>query len=111
MTVEDGHLRTLRGPREHFTRPAADPLFRSAAAAYGPRVVGVVLSGGGSDGMSGLIAIKKAGGVSLAQSPTDAQTPSMPKQAIAGDDVDAVLAIEALGDYIAELVCRTPDVA
>jgi len=65
MLFEDGLVRLSRGAREHHTRPAIDPLFRSAAERYGPRVVGMLLSGMGADGVSGLIAIKKAGGVSL----------------------------------------------
>src|SRR5262245_26502831 len=87
LVVEDGRVRALRGPKENFTRPAVDPLFRSAAAAYGPRVVGVLLSGGGQDGVRGLIAIKAAGGLSLVQKPSEAVAKSMPETALAEDDV------------------------
>src|SRR5687767_12767781 len=58
MVFEEGEARVHRGPKQHFTRPAVDPLFISAAEACGPRVVGILLSGGGDDGTSGLIAIK-----------------------------------------------------
>jgi two-component system chemotaxis response regulator CheB len=64
LLVEPGRLRISRAPREHFTRPAIDPLFRSVAGAYGGRVIGIVLSGGGSDGAAGLDTIKRAGGPS-----------------------------------------------
>jgi two-component system chemotaxis response regulator CheB len=103
LMVEDSRVRTVRGPREHFTRPAADPLFRSAAVTYGPRVVGVVLTGGGADGLDGLIAIKAAGGLSLVQDPSEAEAPSMPRRAIAQDDVDAVLDLDAIGETLCAL--------
>jgi two-component system, chemotaxis family, protein-glutamate methylesterase/glutaminase len=91
------------GPKQHRTRPAVDPLFQSAARVFGPRVVGVLLSGGGADGVDGLIAIKAAGGVSLAQHPAEAKNPSMPWHAINEDDVDAVLPLAGLADAIVML--------
>jgi two-component system chemotaxis response regulator CheB len=103
MVFEDGRVRLDRGPKEHRTRPAIDPLFRSAALAYGPRVVGVLLSGGGDDGSSGLIDIKAAGGVSLVQDPREARHGTMPGHAICADDVDAVLTIDALARWLQRL--------
>lgn len=103
MLFEDGVVRLSRSAREHHTRPAIDPLFRSAAERYGPRIVAALLSGMGSDGVSGLIAIKKHGGVSLVQHPGEAQFQSMPCTAIAEDDVDAMLTVDELAAALAAL--------
>jgi two-component system chemotaxis response regulator CheB len=103
LRFEDGRARLSRGPREHLTRPAIDPLFRSAAAEFGARVVGVLLTGYGGDGVPGLIAIKAAGGVSLVQDPDDAVHPTMPRRAIAEDDVDAILPLDALAEALVAL--------
>jgi two-component system chemotaxis response regulator CheB len=81
MLIDDGKVCLSRGPREHFTRPAIDPLFRSAAACCGPRVIGVVLSGGGSDGALGLAAIQNSGGLAVIQDPAEAAFPDMPRTA------------------------------
>src|SRR5207248_3021201 len=77
LLVKQGCLRVTRGLRENRVRPAIDPLFRSAAVAYGARVVGVVLTGLQSDGTSGLLAIKRCGGITMVQDPTDALYPDM----------------------------------
>jgi two-component system, chemotaxis family, protein-glutamate methylesterase/glutaminase len=103
MLIVDGHVRVERGPKEHFTRPAIDPLFSSAAAAYGRRVAGVLLSGGGEDGVVGLVRIKAAGGISLVQAPGQAQHPFMPRNAIRYDHVDAALPVDQLAHAIARL--------
>jgi two-component system chemotaxis response regulator CheB len=96
MVMHDGVMQLDRGPKQHRTRPAIDPLFRSAAAVYGPRVVGVLLSGMGADGVTGLIDIKQHGGISLVQTPTEAQFPTMPSRAIKEDDVDGALTMAGL---------------
>ena len=77
-----GYLALDQGPKENVTRPAADPLFRSAAALYGPRVIGVVLTGNGADGTAGLRAIKQAGGLIIVQDPGDAKARGMPYSAL-----------------------------
>lgn len=94
LLVEGGRLLVRRGPIENNVRPAVDPLFRSAAASFGPRAIGVVLSGFESqDGVSGLKAIKRCGGFSIVQDPDDAEFDGMPDQAIALDSPDRVLRI------------------
>jgi two-component system, chemotaxis family, protein-glutamate methylesterase/glutaminase len=103
LLVEDSRLRLSRGPREHHTRPAIDPLFVSAAQTCGPRVVGVMLSGTGDDGVRGLIAVSAAGGLSLVQDPAEARYAGMPRSALARDRVCAALPLEALATTLASL--------
>ena len=100
MMFEHGRIALRGGAKEHHTRPAVDPLFTSAALAYGPRVVGVVLTGGGHDGMQGLLSITTAGGLSIVQRPSEAQVASMPEYAIAKDHVCASLTVDKIGDAL-----------
>jgi two-component system chemotaxis response regulator CheB len=90
MLLEDGHIRVDQRPKVHHTRPAADPLFVSAAEA-GQYVLGVVLSGGDGDGALGLLTIKQHGGTALVQLPDEAAKGSMPRAALALDDPEALL--------------------
>ncbi|HUR49396.1 MAG TPA: chemotaxis protein CheB [Acidimicrobiales bacterium] len=103
MTFERDRAVLDAGAKEHRTRPAVDPLFSSAALAYGPRVVGVVLTGGGHDGMRGLLDITTAGGLSLVQKPAESVDASMPEYAIAHDHVCAALSVEQIGDALGAL--------
>ncbi|WP_447985875.1 chemotaxis protein CheB [Nitrospira sp. Nam74] len=104
MELTEQGLRVHRGPKEHFTRPAIDPLFRSAAAVYGPRVTGLLLSGAGDDGVRGLIHIKGGGGLSLVQDPSEAMMPSMPINALLYDHVDLVLPVTELASILIPLM-------
>jgi len=91
LVIESGRVVVLDGPRENGFRPAIDPLFRSAANCYGPRVVGVILSGALDDGTFGLSAIKQGGGLAIVQHPYEASVPSMPLNAIQNSDVDHIV--------------------
>jgi two-component system chemotaxis response regulator CheB len=88
LLIEEGRVRVTRGPKENRFRPAVDPLFRSAAYAYGNRVIGVVLSGALDDGTAGLWRIKHSGGIAVVQDPGDAEVPSMPENAMRQVKVD-----------------------
>ncbi len=82
LIVEPGRLRRVQGPRENHHRPAIDPTFRSAALAYGQRVIGIVLSGLLDDGTSGLMVVRAHGGTAVVQDPSTAMFPSMPENAL-----------------------------
>jgi len=104
LTLAAGAVWLDRGPKQHHARPAVDPMFVSGAKAYGSRVIGVLLTGNLSDGVAGLVAIKQHGGLSLAQDPLEAEAPSMPQNAIAFDDVDAVFSVAAVSPLLRHLV-------
>ena len=104
LLIRPGKVLMRRGPFENRTRPSLNALFRSAAVAYGSRVIGVVLTGLLDDGTDGLIAIKAAGGLSVVQDPEDAEWPSMPRNAMKRDHVDHAVPLNAMGALLARLV-------
>ncbi|MGQ7933622.1 chemotaxis protein CheB [Paraburkholderia sp. D1E] len=105
MTIgPGGSVKLEDGPKVRHARPAADRLFESAARAFGPRVVGVVLTGGDHDGTDGLQAIKDAGGICIVQDPADARNPDMPLSAIRGDHPHIVLPLSEIPLLLASLV-------
>jgi len=99
-----GVLSLSRASKVHHVRPSADPLFESAALAYGPRVIAVVLTGWDSDGSGGVPFIRKGGGVVIAQDPLSCAAPGMPQAAIATGSVDHVLTLEGIGPALVNLV-------
>ena len=103
LIVEPGRVRVVHGPTENGCRPAVDPLFRSAARAYGSRVIGIVLTGGLDDGTAGLAAVKEAGGIAIVQDPAEAFAPSMPRSARSLVAVDHVLPVREMAPLITEL--------
>jgi len=103
LILEPGKICLSRGPKENRFRPAVDPLFRSAAQVYGPRVIGVILSGGLDDGTAGLWTLKKLGGTAIVQDPGDALFPSMPVNALRYVSVDYSVPIRDLGALLVRL--------
>jgi two-component system chemotaxis response regulator CheB len=103
LLVHDSHLLLRRGPRENHARPAIDPLFRSAAATFGARVIGVILSGVLNDGAAGMRAVKTCGGTAIVQHPTDARYPEMPLCALSYCEVDHVVPAAELSALLARL--------
>ncbi|HEX2189238.1 MAG TPA: chemotaxis protein CheB [Longimicrobiaceae bacterium] len=105
LVVHPGGTVALSGsPRVRFSRPSADVLFDSAAAAFGGRVVAVVLTGRDSDGSLGAVAVRAAGGRVIAQEPGTAEEASMPEKAIESGAVDFVLPLEEIPAALTTLV-------
>lgn len=103
LAIDGGRVLLSRNASENGYRPAIDVLFRTAARAFGPRVVGVVLTGNLDDGTAGLAAIKRCGGVAVVQDPEEADYPSMPESAIANVAVDHVLPLGDIGPLLDRL--------
>jgi two-component system chemotaxis response regulator CheB len=112
LLLDRGRIALRRGPRENLARPAIDPLFRSVAAEFGSRVIGVLLSGMLYDGASGLRAIKRCGGIAVVQA--DAAYPEMPRHACDTADVDHRVPAAELAALLVRLVAepagRPPEV-
>ena len=104
--VHNGRLSVRRGPRENLHRPSIDVLFRTAAHYYGPRVIGVVLSGALDDGAAGLAAIKTAGGVAIVQDPRDAKMADMPMHALDLTEPDHIVSADEIAPLLRDLVGR-----
>jgi two-component system chemotaxis response regulator CheB len=108
LLVERGVIRLERSPVESRARPSIDALFRSAAVAYGRRVVGVVMSGVLNDGTVGLWQIRKHGGIAIAQDPAEADYGDMPQSAIDNVPLHYWLPAAEIARVLAELAAGQP---
>ena len=104
MLIEGDKILVKKGPKENRFRPSIDALFRSAAYNYGPRVIGVVLTGMLDDGTSGMWSVKRLGGLGIIQEPDDAQYPAMPTSVLEYVDVDYIVPIAGVADLLVELI-------
>jgi two-component system, chemotaxis family, protein-glutamate methylesterase/glutaminase len=109
LVLSDGCVWLNDGAKENYARPAADPLFRSAAEQFGRRVVGVVLSGDLDDGAAGLAAIRARGGFGIVQSPDDCESAAMPCAALGAAGADAVCTEAQLAQCIQRALRGGPD--
>lgn len=109
LLLEPGVVRVTRGPKENRFRPAIDPLFRSAAQTYGPRVIGVILTGYLDDGTAGLWTVKQLGGTAVVQDPADAVVPFMPFNAMTHVKVDYCLPLQEIAPLLVRLTTEAAE--
>ena len=107
LILEPGRTCIGNGPKENRFRPAIDPLFRSAAQVYGPRAVGVILTGHLDDGTAGMAAIRSLGGTVVVQDPREALVPSMPESVIRRIEVDYLLPLGEIAPLLVSLASST----
>lgn len=104
MVLSEGKVLSTRGARENRARPSINVLFRTAAAERGSRVIGILLTGMLDDGVAGLHAIKRCGGLVVVQDPRDAEFPEMPRHALESVDVDHVRPLMELPALLSQLI-------
>jgi two-component system chemotaxis response regulator CheB len=103
LLIERGHFSLSTDEPVRYSRPSIDVAFTSAADAYGPRSVGVVLTGANADGAQGLSAIANQGGLAIVQTPSTAESPAMPRAALEAVPSARVLPIPAIADVLSTL--------
>lgn len=103
----DGRLALTLDPPVSFARPSVDVLFESASACYGAALIGVVLTGAGSDGAGGLAGIGAAGGYTIVQDPGSAAMDAMPRAALARRAPDRVVTLDDLPALLVQLAAET----
>ena len=108
LLVDKGHLSLSTDPPVRFSRPSIDVTFASAAATYGPRSVGIVLTGANDDGAEGLRRISDRGGYAIVQDPKTAESPTMPAAALRAVPTAHVMPVEQIGPHLATLAAVVP---
>jgi two-component system, chemotaxis family, protein-glutamate methylesterase/glutaminase len=108
LLVERGHFSLSTEAPVRFSRPSIDVAFASAADAYGPHTVGVVLTGANADGAEGLARVASQGGLAIVQSPDSAESPAMPRAALEAVPAARALPIPAIADLLTTLPVAAP---
>jgi two-component system chemotaxis response regulator CheB len=109
LLIERGGILSLSiDPPVNFARPSVDVLFESAAVVYGPALIGVIMTGAGSDGSKGLLKIQNSGGVAIVQDPVDSEMDSMPKSALELLVADHVVQLKEIPGLLMRLVQGKP---
>jgi two-component system chemotaxis response regulator CheB len=108
LVDDDAHFSLSTDEPVRYSRPSIDVTFESVADVYGPRSVGVVLTGANEDGSRGLRRIADRGGLALVQDPATAESPLMPTAAIKAVPEAVVLSLDGIADHLATLEARTP---
>jgi two-component system, chemotaxis family, protein-glutamate methylesterase/glutaminase len=100
LMVKGNKILVGKGPMENRYRPSVDALFRSAAASHGSSVIGIILTGMLEDGASGMLAIRRAGGVCIIQDPNEAQYSDMPRAVLNHLKPDFSVPVSEMGKVI-----------
>ncbi|MEP6724346.1 MAG: chemotaxis protein CheB [Bacteroidota bacterium] len=108
LLIKKNNILLGNGPEENRWRPSIDVLFRSAAAAYSSRVIGIVLTGSLDDGTTGMSAIKRSGGTCIVQDPNEAEYPDMPLSVLNNMEVDYCISLTQMGETIAAILQTSP---
>lgn len=106
LFIKDNCIRLTKGPEENRWRPSIDVLFRSAAASHGSNVTGIVLTGLLDDGTSGMSAIKRCGGITIVQEPSEADFPDMPNNVLNNVDVDYRVPVNDIGYILGDIFSK-----
>ena len=106
LLVSRGKIQLAHSRLIRFSRPSIDIMFGSVAATYGARAIGVILSGSNRDGADGIAAIKRAGGITVAQDPSTAEYRIMPQAAIDTGCVDITVPLDKIGKTLTELFAK-----
>ena len=109
LVVTNNQIVVGYGPRENSWRPSIDVLFRSAAAAYNSRVIGIILTGFLNDGTSGMMAVKRSGGVAIVQDPNEAEVPDMPLSVLNNMEVDHCIGLSRMGETLRHVMAQEPE--
>lgn len=109
LIEEDKTLSLSVSERVNYARPSIDVLFETAADAYGPDLIGIVLTGANDDGSRGLRKIKEQDGLTVVQDPATALVSVMPKSAIAATAVDHILPLEEIGPFLCKITGKEND--